>query len=159
MRNEKKIYEETELSKIKVPPKMFKRMKPKDAELTVIGLPSSKVSKINNFKPSITSFFKLKGIEKDRFILECLVPPLVARNALKVVLIGAEEIKININEISDLIRDDSYDDFNCMEKYFEEETWLECLKVEKKKKMKIDLPYFLKNTSKEYRFTCLVKGV
>ena len=67
MRNEKKIYEETELSKIKVPPKMFKRMKPKDAELTVIGLPSSEVSKINNFKPSITSFFKLKGIEKDRF--------------------------------------------------------------------------------------------
>ena len=150
MRNEKKIYEETELSKIKVPPKMFKRMKPKDAELTVIGLPSSEVSKINNFKPSITSFFKLKGIEKDRFILECLVPPLVARNALKVVLIGAEEIKININEISDLIRDDSYVDFNRMEKYFEEETWLECLKVEKKKKkkMKIDLPYFLKNNSK-----------
>ena len=115
---------------------MFKRMKPKDAELTVIGLPSSEVSKINNFKPSITSFFKLKGIEKDRFILECLVPPLVARNALKVVLIGAEEIKININEISDLIRDDSYVDFNRMEKYFEEETWLECLKVEKKKKKK-----------------------
>ena len=87
------------------------------------------------------------------------MPPLVARNALKVVPIGAEEIKININEISDLIRDDSYVDFNRMEKYFEEETWLECLKVEKKKKMKIDLPYFLKNTSKEYRFTCLVKGV
>ena len=50
------------------------------------------------------------------------------------MLIGAEEIKININEISDLIRDDSYVDFNRMEKYFEEETWLECLKVEKKKK-------------------------
>ena len=50
----KNIYEETELSKIKVSPKMLKRMKPKCTELTVIVLLSFKVSKINNFKPSIT---------------------------------------------------------------------------------------------------------
>ena len=61
--------------------------------------------------------------------------PSVARNALKgVLLIGAEEIKININEISDLIRDDNYVDLNRIEKYFKEEAWLECLKVYEQKK-------------------------
>ena len=61
--------------------------------------------------------------------------PSVARNAFKgVLLIGAEEIKININEISDLIRDDNYVDFNRIEKYFKEEAWLECLKVYEQKK-------------------------
>ena len=55
--------------------------------------------------------------------------PSVARNALKgIVLIGAEEIKININKISDLIRDDNYVDFNRIAKYFKEEAWPECLK-------------------------------
>ena len=34
--------EETELRKITMPPKMLKKGKPKGAELTVIGLPSSK---------------------------------------------------------------------------------------------------------------------
>ena len=37
--------EETELSKIKMPPKMFKKGKLKGAELTVIGLTSSKKNK------------------------------------------------------------------------------------------------------------------
>ena len=121
--SEMEKHEETELSKIKMPPKMLKRGKAKGAELTVIGLPSSKKSKRNDIKPSITPFIKLKGIEKDRIILECVVSPSVARNALKgVLLIGAEEIKININEISDLIRDDNYVDFNRIEKYFTEET-------------------------------------
>ena len=64
--------------------------------------------------------------------------PSAARNALKgVLLIGAEEIKININKISDLIRNDYYVDFNRIEKYFQEEVWLECLKVcEQKKRSK-----------------------
>ena len=56
--------------------------------------------------------------------------PSVARNALKgVLLIEAEEIKININEICDLIRDDNYVDFNHIKKYCKEGTWLEFLKV------------------------------
>ena len=121
--SEMEKHEETELSKIKMPLKMLKRGKAKGAELTVTGLPSSKKSKRNDIKPSITPFIKPKGIEKDRIILECVVCPSVARNALKgVLLIGAEEIKININEISDLIRDDDYVDFNRIEKYFKEET-------------------------------------
>ena len=110
-----------------MPPKMLKKEKPKGVELTVIGLPSSKKSKKTNIKPSITPSTKLKGIEKDRIILECVVSPSVARNALKrVLLIVAEE---SINEISDLIRDDNYVDFNRIEIYFKEEAWLECLKV------------------------------
>ena len=129
--SEMKKHEKTELSKIKMPPKLLKRGKPKSAELTVIGLPSAKQSKRNDIKPSITPFIKLKGIQKDRIILECVVSPSVARNVLKgVLLIGAEEIKININEISDLIRDDSYVDFNRIEKYFKEEAWLEFMSKE-----------------------------
>ena len=117
-----------------MPPKMFKKGKPKDVELTVIGLPSSKKSKKTNIKPSITPSTKLKGIEKDRIILECVVSPSVTRNVLKgVLLIVAEEIKISINEISDLIRDDNYVDFNPIEIYFKEEAWLECLKVYEQK--------------------------
>ena len=107
--SEMKKHEETELSKIEMPPKMLKRGKPKAAELTVIGLPFSKKSKRNNVKPSIAPFIKLKSIEKDRIIVECVVSSSVARNALKGVLfIGTEEIKINLNEISDLIRDEIF---------------------------------------------------
>ena len=40
-----KKHEKTELSKIKMLPKMLKRGKPKGAELTAIGLPSSKRAK------------------------------------------------------------------------------------------------------------------
>ena len=108
-----------------MPPKMLKRGKPKGAELTVIKLPSSKKSKRNNIKPSITPFIKLKGTEKDKIILECVVSPSAAKNASKgVLLIEAEEIKTNINEIFVLIRDDNYVDFNRIEKYFKEEAWL-----------------------------------
>ena len=48
-----------------MPPKMLKRGKSKVAELTVIGLPSSKTSKRNNIKPSIIPFIELKGTEKE----------------------------------------------------------------------------------------------
>ena len=51
--------------------------------------------------------------------------PSAAKNALKgVLLIGAEEIKTNINEISVLIRDDNYVDFNRVEKHSKKEAWL-----------------------------------
>ena len=43
--SETKKHEETELSEIKMPPKMLKKRKPKGAELTVIGLLSSKRAK------------------------------------------------------------------------------------------------------------------
>ena len=66
--SEMKKHEETELSKIKTPPKRLKRGKPEGAELTVIGLPSSKKSKRNNIKLPITPFFKLKGVGKDKII-------------------------------------------------------------------------------------------
>ena len=107
-----KKHEITEVSKIKMPPKILKRGKFDGAELTVIGLSSLKKSKRNNIKPWITPFIQLKCAEKDRIILECAVSPSVVRYALKsLLIIGAEEIKINIKEISDLFRDDNYVNF------------------------------------------------
>ena len=67
--------------KIVMPPKMIKRGWPKGAEVTVIGLPSQKKPNLGT-KKGITCFSKLKPFEKDRFILECLVKPSVAFNAL-----------------------------------------------------------------------------
>ena len=113
---------------------MLKREKPKGAKLAVTGLPSSKKSKRNDFKLSITPFIKLKGIERDRIILECAVSTLFARNALKGVLIGAEEIKTSINEISDLIRDDNFVNFDYIKKVYKEEAHLQYLKVYEQKK-------------------------
>ena len=60
----------------------------------------------------------MKGIKKGRIILKCVVFPSVNRNPLKGVLLIGAEIRININEISDLIKDDNYIDFNRIEKYF-----------------------------------------
>ena len=122
-----KKHEKTELSKIKMPPKMLKRGKFKGAELTATGLPSSTKNKRNNIKPSITPFIKLKGTKKGRIILECAVSPSVARNPLKGLLLVRAEIKIN------MIRDDNYVDFNRIEKHFKEEAWLDCLKVYEQK--------------------------
>ena len=113
---------------------MLKREKTKGAKLAVTGLPSSKKSKRNDFKLSITPFIKLKGIERDRIILECAVSTLFARNALKCVLIGAEEIKTSINEISDLIRDDNFVNFDYIKKFYREEAHLQYLKVYEQKK-------------------------
>ena len=62
---------------------MLKGGQPKGAELTVIGLPSSRKSKRNNIKPSLIPFIKLKGNEKDRIVLESAVSPSFARNHLK----------------------------------------------------------------------------
>ena len=60
---------------------MIKRGWPKGAEVTVTGLPSQKKPNLGT-KKGITCFSKLKPFEKDRFILECLVKPSVAFNAL-----------------------------------------------------------------------------
>ena len=71
--------------------------------------------------------------------------PSVARNAVKgALLIGAEEIRININEISDLIGDDKYVDFNHIEKYFKEETWLEFLWCMSKRDVQKECALFVK---------------
>ena len=110
--SETKKHEETELSEIKMPPKMLKKKEAKGCRTNRNWIAILKKSKRNNVRPSITPFIKLRGIKKERMILECIVSPSVARNTLKSLLIGAEEIKINIIEIPDLIGDDNYIDFN-----------------------------------------------
>ena len=67
-------------------------------------------------KPSTTPSIKLKTIEKDKVTLDCVVSPSVAGNALKCLVVEAEEIKININEIFDLIRHDNNRNKNLLKK-------------------------------------------
>ena len=61
----------------------MKRGRPKAAEMTVIGLPSKKKTKLaNKTQNVVTTFSKLRPIEKDRLILECLVKPSAVFNAI-----------------------------------------------------------------------------
>ena len=128
------IKAEERFTKIKMPPRMKKRGRPKGAELTVIGLPSSKKAKRNNSKNMIVPFIKLKSAEKDKIVLECVVSPSTANNALKGVPVTKEKLKSDLSTISDLIRDEKYVDLHRIEKYFEDSAWTECLKFCDKKK-------------------------
>ena len=87
------IKAEERFTEIKMPPRMKKRGRPKGAELTVIGLPSSKKTKRNNSKSMIVPFIKLKSAEKDKILLECVVSPSTANNALKGVPVTKEKLK------------------------------------------------------------------
>ena len=60
----------------RVIPRMIKRERSKGTEVTVLSLPSQKKTSLE-IKKGITCFSKLKLFEKDRFILECFVKPLV----------------------------------------------------------------------------------
>ena len=128
------IKAEERFTKIKIPPRMKKRGRPKGAELTAIGLPSSKKTKRNNSKNMIVPFIKLKIAEKDKILLECVVYPSTANNALKGVLVTKEKLISDLNTISDLLRDEKYVDLHRIEKYFEDSAWTECLKLCEKKK-------------------------
>ena len=67
------IKAEERFTKIKIPPRMKKRRRPKGAEMIVIGLPSSKKTKRNNLTNMIVQFIKLKSAEKDKILLECVL--------------------------------------------------------------------------------------
>ena len=80
---------------------MFKkRRRPDGAELTVVGLPSSKEIKRNNPKNSIVPFIKLKSTKKYKILLECVVSTSTAKNTLKGVLVTKRKL-------SDFIRDEN----------------------------------------------------
>ena len=126
-----KIENEHELKKIKMPPVMLKRGRPKGADVTVIGLP--KVKKLKSNKRGLIPFSKIKADEKNRIILECLVSPLVARQALDGKLITPENIETNIKMIPDLIRDNENVDVYRIERYFTEKAWMVVLRTLQKK--------------------------
>ena len=128
------IKAEERFTKIKMPPTMEKRGKPKGAELTVISLPSPKKTKRNNSKNMVVPFIKLKSAEKDKTLLECVFSASTANNALKGVLVTKEKLKSDLNTISDLIRDEKYVELHRIEKYFEDSACTECLKLCDKKR-------------------------
>ena len=73
----------------------------------VIGVPSQK-KPILGTKNGVMCYYKLKPFEKDRFILECLLKPSVAFNALNGSRsVEATDITTNDIGISNDIRDET----------------------------------------------------
>ena len=88
---------------------MFKkRRRSKGADLTVVGLSSSKNIKRNNPKNFIVPFIKLKSGKKDKILLECVVSTSTSNSTVKGVLVTKGKLKSDFNTISDLIRDEKY---------------------------------------------------
>ena len=121
--------------------------------MIVVGLPSSKKIKRNNTKKMIVPFIKLKSAEKGKILLACVVSTSTAKNALKGVLVTKENLKSDLNTISDPIRDEKFVDFYQIGKYFEDSAWTECLKLfDKKKHFKMVLFGLPENNCHEYLF-------
>ena len=94
----------------------------------------------------IVPFIKLKSAEKGKILLACVVSTSTAKNALKGVLVTKENLKSDLNTISNLIRDEKFVDFYQIRKYFEDSAWAECLKLfDEKKKLKMVLFGLLEN--------------
>ena len=73
------------------------------------------------------------------------------KEVLKGVLVTKENLKSDLNTISDLIRDEKFVDFYRIGKYFEDSAWAECLKLfNKKKKFKMVLFSLSENNCHEY---------
>ena len=86
-------------------------------QFIVAGLPSSKKIKRNNTKKMIVLFIKLKSADKDMVLLDCAVSTSTAKNALKGVQVTNENLKSDINTISDLISGKQFVDFYWIGKY------------------------------------------
>lgn len=87
----------SDLRTVQLPPKLRKRGRPKGAETTVIGLPKAK-----KVKMGLVPFSKLRAVEKDRVLLECLVRPSVGSKAISSrELVHKESVKHNILDIPD----------------------------------------------------------
>ena len=90
----------------------YDRRRPTCAALTVAGLPSSKKIKRSNPKSLIVPFIKLKSAKKDKILLEFVVSTSTAKHILIGVLVTKAKLKSDVNNISDLIRDEKYVDCN-----------------------------------------------
>ena len=86
--------------------------------MIVVSLLSSKKIKRNNTKKMIVPFIKLKSAEKGKILLACVVSTSTAKNALKGVLVTKEDLKSDLNTISNLIRDEKFVDFLSNQKIF-----------------------------------------
>jgi len=125
-----------------MPPKSLKRGRPKGAEVTVIGLPRSKLKKKQN---KITPFSKLSPSEKDRQILSFVTSEIAAAESLAGKRLLKEEDILSLHEISDAIKDNENIDINRIQRYFTTEGWLSLIKM---KTMKTDTTFFCSTCGK-----------
>ena len=88
----------------------------------------------SNPKNLIVPFIKLKGAEKDKILSDCVVSTFAANSTLKYVLGTTRKLKPDLNTKWDLIREEKYVHFYQIWIYFEDSTWVECLKLYDKKK-------------------------
>jgi len=132
----------SEIAEIKMPPKTLKRGRPKGAEVTVIGLPKTKIKKRHNH---LTPFSKLSPSAKDRQILSFVTSEVAAAESLAGKRLLKEEDLLSLHEISDAIKDNENIDINRIQRYFTTDGWLHVLKM---KAMKNDTSFYCLTCSK-----------
>ena len=121
--------EKINLDKIKMPPKMIKRGRPKGADTTVIGLPSSKKKKVGTVVP----FSKLQPKEKNKQIMLWLTGDIEKTDkALDgVSLLSGNDVK-PFNSLPDSLLDQCVDIYR-VEKFFDKVGWKNVLSTIRKK--------------------------
>ena len=109
---------EPNLSPLHLPPKIKIRGRPKGAGLTVIGLPRKK-----NVSNGPVKFMMKPFKEKEKQILEWILPDNVVKQALDGKLIELEEIPTNASNLSTSLLDENV---NCkmVGEYFTKSAWL-----------------------------------
>ena len=103
------------LREVKMPPKMKKKGRPREAETTVIGLPQTKKQRGVISKPK--PFSKLSPLEKDRIILECFTNKVHVVAAIDGLRLLPIDDQFGFNAIPDRVRDENID-IHRVEKYF-----------------------------------------
>lgn len=117
------------LEKIKMPPKMLKRGRPKGADTTAIGLPSSKKNKNGKVIP----FSKLQPKEKNKRILFWLTGDnQITTEALDGVSLLSENHVKPFNSLPDSLLDQCVD-IHRVERFFDKGGWKKVLKAIKEK--------------------------
>ena len=103
------------LREVKMPPKMKKKGRPREAETTVIGLPQTKKQRGVISKPK--PFSKLSPLEKDRIILEWFTNKVHVVTAIDGSRLLPIDDLFGFNAIPDTARDENID-IHRVEKYF-----------------------------------------
>ena len=78
--------------------------------MIVVALPSSKNINGSNTKNDCP-FINLKSAKKDKILFGCVVSTSTVKNVLKAVLVTKENLKSDVNTISDFIRNEKFVDF------------------------------------------------
>ena len=118
--------------------KFGKTGRPKEAEVTVIGLPRKRKKKESH--NNLLSFCRLSPKEKDRKNLGSLSKSLALGEAIAGHRFLKKDDILPVGKISDTVRDEEIVDIHRVEKYFEKDEWLLVLKSSREKN-RIDFVY------------------